>query len=200
MEARETKEKIAEAAESVEPRGHNVASRRVGLLIAGFAALLAITEAAGKGAQTEALNANIQASDLWAFFQAKTIRSTTLKTAVEAETLKLGSASAEERVAAQNQIDAWNATIARYESDPSTGEGRKELTDRATQAEHQRDQSLSSYHLFEYGSAAFQLAIVLASAALVSGLSALMWVAIGLGGVGLLVDLLGWLAPAVFHV
>jgi hypothetical protein len=50
-------------------------------LIAALAALLALLEAGGKSAQTEAINANLQASDLWAFFQAKPARMTTIQTA-----------------------------------------------------------------------------------------------------------------------
>src|ERR1039457_2816623 len=78
MEGLETKENIEKA---VEGRERTHSTRRIGLLIAALAALLALTEAGGKSAQTEALNANVQASDLWAFFQSKTIRITTIRTA-----------------------------------------------------------------------------------------------------------------------
>ena len=67
MEALEVKEKIEEVAEGQE--GSRSTNLRIGLLIAALAALLALLEAGGKAAQTEAINANLQASDLWAFFQ-----------------------------------------------------------------------------------------------------------------------------------
>jgi len=161
MEELEIKEKIEET-----EKGHEESQSsklRIGLLIAALAALLALLEAGGKSAQTEAINANLQASDLWVFFQAKTARMTTIQTAAESAKLSLLSdLPAETKAAIQKQIDAWNATVARYDSEPQTAEGRKELTERAKEAEAERDRKLAAYHLFELGSAASQLAIVLA--------------------------------------
>ena len=128
MEELEIKEKIEET-----EKGHEESQSsklRIGLLIAALAALLALLEAGGKSAQTEAINANLQASDLWAFFQAKTARITTIQTAAESARLSLLSdLPTEAKAAIQKQIDAWNATVARYDSEPQTGEGRKELTE-----------------------------------------------------------------------
>jgi Domain of unknown function (DUF4337) len=77
MEPLEVKEKIEEVAEG--HKGSRSTNLRIGLLIAALAALLALLEAGGKSAQTEAINANLQASDLWAFFQSKTARMTTIR-------------------------------------------------------------------------------------------------------------------------
>src|SRR5204862_5856645 len=63
-------------------------------------------------------------------------------------------------------------------------EGRKELAARATVDEAQRKTARSAYHHFEYGSAAFQLAIVLASAAAITSVPALAFVAGALGPIG----------------
>jgi hypothetical protein len=198
MTALEAKEKIEEALEGGAKTHTN---RRIGLLIAVLAALLALTEAGGKSAQTEALNANVQASDLWAFFQAKTIRQTVLQTAAESASIGLsGNLAPEARAATQNQIDQWNATVARYESDPKTNEGRKELTERAHNAEEERDRKLGAYHLFELGSAAAQLAIVLASAAVITGMLIFAYSAAGLGIVGGILGLLAWLSPTALHL
>ena len=199
MEALEVKEKIEEVAEG--HQGSRSTNLRIGLLIAALAALLALLEAGGKSAQTEAINANLQASDLWAFFQAKAARITTIRTAAEAATLSLqGDLPAETKAAIQKQIDAWNATAERYDSEPQTGEGRKELTERAKEAESERDRKLAAYHLFELGSAASQLAIVLASAAIITGLTFLVYLAGGLGIVGAGLGLIAWLAPTMLHL
>ena len=163
--------------------------------------MLALTEAGGKSAQTEALNANVQASDLWAFFQSKTIRITTIRTAAETANIDLlRDMAPETKAVIQKQIDTWNATAARYESDPQTKEGRKELTERALQAEAERDRELAAYHLFEFGSAASQLAIVLASAAIITGLTFFVYVAAGLGILGAAFGFMGWLAPTMLHL
>ena len=198
MEPLETKEKIEEAAAGHAGTG---SSRRIGLLIAALAALLALTETGGKSAQTHAVNANVQASDLWAFFQAKTIRQTTIRTAGEVASIDLlREQNPDIKAAIQKQIDAWNTTAARYESDPQSKEGRKELSERAKQAEAERDHALAAYHLYEFGSAAAQLAIVLASAAIITGLALFVYVAAGLGIIGSAFGLLAWLAPTALHL
>jgi Domain of unknown function (DUF4337) len=199
MEALETKEKITEKQEAHE--GSRSTNLRIGLLIAGLAALLALLEAGGKSAQTEAINANLQASDLWAFFQAKTARMTTIQTAAESAKLSLlGDLPAATKATIQKQIDAWNADVARYDSEPQTGEGRKELTERAKEAEVERDHKLAAYHLFELGSAASQLAIVLASAAIITGLIFLVYLAGVLGVVGAALGLMAWQVPTLLHL
>ena len=198
MEGLEVKEKLEEIKEGHE--GSASTNLRIGLMIAGLAALLALLEAGGKSAQTEAINANLTASDLWAFFQSKTARMTTLQTAAETAKLTLlGDLSPETKSAIQKQIDAWNATAQRYDSEPQTGEGRKELTERAKEAEAERDHKLAAYHLFELGSAASQLAIVLASAAIITGLMFLAYLAGCFGIIGLSLGLVAWLAPMMLH-
>lgn len=198
MSALEAKDKIEEA---LEAPGKTHINRRIGLLIAVLAALLALTEVGGKSAQTEALNANVQASDLWAFFQAKTIRQTILRTAAETAAIGLaGNPAPDANAAAQKQIDEWNATVARYESDPKTNEGRKELTERARKAEEERDYKLAAYHHFELASAAAQLAIVLASAAVITGIMIFAYSAVGLGIVSGVLGLLAWISPTAIHL
>ncbi|MBI3500010.1 MAG: DUF4337 family protein [Proteobacteria bacterium] len=90
-------------------------------------------------------------------------------------------------------------TIARTDSEPATGEGRKELADRAKQAEALRDKALAADHNFEIGSSAFQLGIVLASAAVITGALWLAFAAGGLGLVGAAFAVLGWAAPMALH-
>ena len=125
---------------------------------------------------------------------------TTMVTAAEnLEALAAEGDSAGDRTKAVGQIDKWKATANRYQSEPDPGEGRKELAARAKAAEEKRDQALAAYHQLEYGSAAFQLGIVLASAAVVTGVAMLAYIAAGLGAVGLLFTALGWFAPALLH-
>ena len=64
--------------------GHIEASnKKVAMLIAVLALVLALSETLGKSAQTEGLSANIEASNLWAFYQAKTVRRTLVRTTAE---------------------------------------------------------------------------------------------------------------------
>lgn len=186
-----------EAARPVKPERKDFA-KRVAILISVLAALLAFAEMGGKNAQNTALISNQDAANLWAFFQAKTIRMTTMVTAAEnLETLAAEGGSVADRTKAAGQIAKWKATANRYQSEPDTGEGRKELAARAKAAEGKRDQALTAYHQLEYGSAAFQLGIVLASAAVVTGVAMLAYIAAGLGAVGLVFTAFGWFAPTL---
>jgi hypothetical protein len=171
-------------------------NRRIALLIAVLALFLSFSETFGKSAQTEALSANVESSDLWAFFQAKSIRMTQVNTAAE-EMLVSAQAAADPAVkdAMQKQIDAWKKTAARYDSEPSTHEGRKELAERAKEAGELRDLALAKYHHYELSSAAFQVGIVLASAAVITGILALAWLGGALGILGLVLMLFGFFAP-----
>ena len=58
-------------------------ARRMALLIAGLAALLAVVQTIGDNASHDALKYNIDAANLSSFFQAKTIRQTSVRTASE---------------------------------------------------------------------------------------------------------------------
>jgi hypothetical protein len=171
-------------------------NRRIALLIAVLALFLSFSETLGKSAQTEAIAANVESSDLWAFFQAKSIRMTQVNTAAE-EMLVTAEAASDPaaKAAMQKQIDAWKKTAARYDSEPSTREGRKELAERAKEAEEKRDLAMAKYHHYELGSAAFQVGIVLASAAVITGMVALAWLGGALGVLGLVLTAFGLFAP-----
>ncbi len=110
-------------------------NRRIALLIAVIALFLALSETLGKGAQTEAISRNVEASNLWAFFQAKSIRRTVVQVAAEQSKLSSGAADDATRAALQKQIDEWQKTAARYRSEPQTGEGQDQLSERAKHAE-----------------------------------------------------------------
>jgi hypothetical protein len=179
---------------------HEHGNRNVAVLIAVIAALLALSEMAGKGAQTHALSYQLEASNLWNFYQAKTIRQTTLRAAVGQLEAAEPPRTPEAQAARTRNDERWNKDIERYESEPDTGEGRKELLARAQATEAKRDKALQEYHLFEYSSAIFQIAIVLASASIVTSMMVLAWIA-GVGAVvGGAIAGLALLAPTLLHL
>jgi hypothetical protein len=173
--------------------------KRIALLIAILALFLAVVETGAKSAQTEALARNVEAANLWSFFQARTIRQTTLRTAAEEAELAKGAATGELKAAIEAQQKRWRDSVARWESEPDTGEGRKELSERARKAEAVRDRSMAAYHLFEYAAAAFQVAIVVASASIITGVPLLAMGGMALGVAGAVLGAFGWLAPTVLH-
>jgi len=169
-------------------------NKGVALLISVLALVLAFSETLGKSAQTEAMSYNIQASNLWAFFQAKTIRQTTLRTAAD----QLGVTADSEK--SKKQVETWKKTAERYEDEPETREGRKQLAERAKNAERKRDKAFAAYHHFEMSSAAAQIAIVLASASIITAIPALFWTAGALGVVGIGFCVIGFWFPNAIHL
>ena len=171
-------------------------NKRIALLIGILALLLAFSEIGGKNAEQDALAKNIEASNLWAFFQAKTIRGTTLRTAADAMEVELaGATDPATRERLQKRIDGWKATIARYESEPETNEGRKELIARAKAAEAKRDISSARDDKYDIVSGLLQIAIVVSSAAIITGVALLAWTGVGLGVLGLALMVIAEVAP-----
>ena len=100
-------------------------------------------------------------------------------------------------MALAKQVDDWTKTAARYRSEPEAGDGKGEgtveLMRRAKEMEQERDLALNKYHFFEFASAALQIGIVLCSAAVITGMIVLVWLAGGLGLLGL-----GFISMALF--
>jgi len=177
------------------------ANKVIALLIAVLALFLALASAGGKWAQTAAISENVEAADLWTFYQAKAIRASTLLTAaerLESETVAESNPAA--KATKEQQSNSWKQTAARYESEPETQEGRKELAERAKFAEERRNTSLAKYHNFEIASAALEIGIVLASATIITGITVLAWIAGTLDVVGLAFMGIALIAPHTVHV
>jgi len=176
-------------------------NKKIALLIAVLALFLAISETLGKGAQTEVISKNVEAANLWAFFQAKSIRRTVVLTAAEQGKLTLGTTTDDAmKATVQKQIDDWQKTAARYRSEPETHEGTEELAEKAKHAQHERDEATAKYHHFELASAAFQIGIVLASATIITGIIALAYVGGILTLAGIVMTALGLWWPHLLHL
>ena len=183
---------------------HDSQNKRIALVISVLALCLAISETLGKSAQTDALNLQIEASNLWNFMQAKTIRRTFTIVQSEAASIEAATTTDEVRKAALNkQLGEWKKTADRYRSEPEAGggkgEGTVELMRRALEKEKERDVQFNKYHNFEFASAAFQIGIVLASAAVITSMMGLVYGAACLGLIGIVLTGGGILAPEVLH-
>lgn len=172
----EPAEQIAEARESADEKFKN----RAALIIAFMATLLAITSLGGGNAAEDVANNNIHASDTWAFYQAKSIRQTSMKIAadgLEADLRANPNMLADARDFVQKKLEEYRSTAARYEDEPDEddpgnplkGEGRKQLTARAKDFESQRELAAKRDPNFDFSEALFQIAIVLASVAILAG-------------------------------
>ncbi len=178
--------KADEAAEMMDKdRESDRFKQRAAVAIAFFAMLLAITGLGGNNATKDALNSNIQASNHYNFFQAKNQRQTTyalLADQIELAWLNDPALPAEAKAALTKKLADYRKTVARYESEPETGEGKKELIAKAREEEKKRDHALKQDPYFDYAEALLQIAIVLISVAIVASA---VWLAFVGGIVGI---------------
>jgi hypothetical protein len=96
-------------------------------------------------------------------------------------------------------VKRYRDTAARYESEPATGDGKKELLARAKEWEAKRDHAAAKTHDFEFAEALLQIAIVLGSVAIVAASPALLGVSGLLAVAGFVLGLHGYLLPATGH-
>ncbi len=196
MEANEAADNIQEAAEErTEEKERERFRREAAIVIGVLAMLLAITALGGDQARTTETNANIRASDAYAFYQAKYIRQTDYRLAadnLQALLRTQPSLPAAARATIATRIAADRATAARYEDDPRGGSGKKQLLAQATHYGEERDHAERQDPYFNYAQALFQIAIVLGSVSIVAAARSILRAAVGLGVVAFLLMLNGY--------
>ena len=177
-------ETIEQAQEGLE-RAHHASEgheadkgpRNVAILIAVLAACLALSEMGEKAAQNSYLTHHITVSDTYSFAQAKNIRRTDYSNAADViESMPVIDDAARKRV------ERLRSEATRMGDDPKTGEGSKQLIEKATEQTHERDHAFHMYHQFERSTSALQIAIVLASVSIVTRIRTLTYVAAVIGG------------------
>ena len=146
---------------------------KAGMVINVFALLLAVNTFIGGGLSSTVMNNTIKANDVWNFYQAKSTKQTAYQIAAD---------NVKDPVLKQR----YEETIARYESDPKTGEGKKELFAKAKALEEERDYAKKRSPWISYASTAYQMAIVLLSASILAVNMLLFWSSFGVAAVGLL--------------
>ena len=194
MEAADAADAIQEASEG-EAGSNERFRRRAAVMIGVLAMLLAISALGGDNAGQEVTQANILATDTWAFFQARNIRQTSVQLAAdELEVLLLTqpNLAPDAQAEIRRRIERYQATVARYESDPVEGEGKRELQERARGYEADRARAEEQDNNFDYAQALFQIAIVLGSVSIVAASRRLLWICVGLGAVASLLTLNGF--------
>jgi hypothetical protein len=138
--------------------------RLAGIYLGIVAMLLAIASLGGGAATKEMLSANIHASDTYAYYQAKTLRQVHYQ--VAADVLETAGTGDPAKVA--ELIKRYRQTAARYESEPATGDGKKELLAKAHEWEARRDTAAARDPNFEFAEALLQIAIVIGSVSIVA--------------------------------
>jgi Domain of unknown function (DUF4337) len=173
--------------------------KTVARMIAILALFLALSETGAKKAEHLSTEKNIEASDLYNFYQAKKARSTVVEAAAQAmEAISPALTDETAKAAAEKQVAAWKKTIANFDNDPKKPEDSLEkIQERANEAKEVQELSNKRLEHFEFASGALQIAIVLSSAAIITGVTALAWIAGALGVIGAVLMAFGYLAPTV---
>ena len=181
MEAQETAELIEQSAHS------DSKQNRSALTISILAMVLAIASLGGSNAMKEATQENILAANAYAFYQAKNIRQTSFKLAatdLEIQLVKEPNMNAAAKALIEKKIEDYKKTADRYESEPESKEGKKELLVRAKGHEALRDHAMLQDPWFDYAEGALQIAIVLLSVSIVASMPLLYWAGTLLGALG----------------
>jgi len=131
---------------------------KAGLVIVVMAFCLAITTYYASSFSGAVLKNTLKATDTYAFFQSKSIKQAIAEGQRDDYVARGDKAKAEK----------LDAKIARYESEPDKGEGKKELLAKAQAYEKARDEASKHTPWLTFASMAFQLAIVLLSASILA--------------------------------
>jgi hypothetical protein len=176
----------AELAERRESTFH----RRAALSTAVYAVVLAIAALGGNYAMKEMLLAQQQASDQWAFYQAKVIREhlyRAQKLTLEAGLAESGGAHGSERGKLDALARKFAAEEARYSAE------KKDIEKAAQTLEHERDFHRTRDPYFDYAEVLLQIAIVCASVAILADWRPIFWFSSGLAALGVVLTLNGFL-------
>ena len=148
---------------------------KAGLVINIFAALLAFNMWLQGSLHSKVMNNTIQANDLWAFYQAKSIKQTQYELAAQQTTDPVKAKKFADKAASYEQGD----------------EGKPALYKQAKALEADRDHYKRQLPWVGYASTVYQLSIVLLSASILSVSLALFWGSFVLAGAGIVLMLQG---------
>jgi hypothetical protein len=154
---------------------------KAGMVISVFALLLAVNSWYGGTLSSKTLNNTISSNNVWAFYQAKSIKQTLAEQSLDDATYRKDT----------EKMAKLQAKIDRYESDPKTGEGKKELFEKARALEAERDEAKKRSPWIGYASTMYQLSIVVLSASILAVSMAMFWGSFLVAGLGVLLSAQG---------
>jgi len=131
---------------------------KAGMVIVVMALFLAVTTYFANSFSGAVLKNMLKATDTYAFYQSKSIKQSI------AEGQRDDYAARGDRA----KVAKLDEKIARYESDPAKGEGKKELLEKAKGFEAARDDASKHSPWLTFAAMVFQLAIVLLSASILA--------------------------------
>jgi Domain of unknown function (DUF4337) len=171
------------------------------ITITVFAMVLSVATMLGGKNATRIMETNIEVTNSWAFYQAKSIKQNLYYVDLEDTKAQLEDATTPanvKKILSERAI-RYQQVINTLEDDPS-GNGKKQIMAEARKLEAERDSAKKRSPLFGLSSTAFQIAIVLSTTAIL-GANILLWgssIAVGLVGLALLADGIWYFYPLAF--
>ena len=154
---------------------------KAGMVISIFALILAVNSWYGGKLSSTTLNNTIAANDVWSFYEAKSIKQMLAEQSLDDAIVRKDTA----------KIEKLEAKIAGYESEPATGEGKKELLAKAKKLEADRDQAKQQSPWIGFASTLYQLSIVVLSASILAVSMSMFWGSFFVAGLGIALSLQG---------
>jgi len=154
---------------------------KAGMVISIFALFLAVNSWYGGKLSSTTLNNTIAANDVWQFYEAKSIKQMLAEQSLDDALVRKD----------EKKVEQLKAKIARYESDPATGEGKVELMAKARKLEAERDQAKKKSPWIGYASTLYQLSIVVLSASILAVSMSMFWGSFFVAGLGILLSAQG---------
>jgi hypothetical protein len=153
-----------------------ITKERTGWIITFLAAFLAITSLLDGGNSSQILENTIEANNVWSFYQAKSIKQSLAEISYDNAV----------RAGDRKKAEVMKAKMERYESEPSSGEGKKELMAKARGIEAERAVAEMRSPWYTYSNALYQIAIVILAASMLTLSKRMYWIGIGLGLIAVL--------------
>ena len=154
---------------------------KAGMVISVFALILAVNSWYGGKLSSTTLNNTIAANDVWSFYEAKSIKQMLAEQSLDDAIVRKDT----------DKIEKLKAKIERYESDPATGEGKRELMAKAMKLEADRDYAKKQSPWIGFASTLYQLSIVVLSASILAVSMEMFWGSFFVAGLGLLLSAQG---------
>jgi len=154
---------------------------KAGMVISVFALILAVNSWYGGKLSSTTLNNTIAANDVWSFYEAKSIKQMLAEQSLDDAVVRRD----------DKKIAELKAKIDRYESDPATGEGKRELMAKAKRLEADRDYAKKQSPWIGFASTLYQLSIVVLSASILAVSMSMFWGSFFVAGIGLLLSAQG---------
>lgn len=146
--------------------GNKTFTRRVALTTAVYAVMLAIAALGGNNAMKDMLLAQQQASDQWAFYQAKVIREQAYR--IQQKRLELDLAERGPSMAPEVR-QQYETLLAESAAEAKRYNAEKEgIKEKAEQLEHERDVNRNKDPYFDFAEVLLQIAIVLSSVSILA--------------------------------